>query len=54
MLMDSTPPSKDAIWQTELKMKMEQSVVYLLTLIHRNKHCLWVKGWKKIYQTNGT
>jgi hypothetical protein len=20
---------------------------------HRNKHWLWVKGWKKIYQANG-
>jgi exonuclease III len=23
-------------------------------LIYRNKHWLSVKGWKKIYQTNGT
>jgi exonuclease III len=23
-------------------------------LIDRNKHCLRVKGWKKIYQGNGT
>jgi exonuclease III len=22
-------------------------------LINRNKHWLWVKGWKKIYQANG-
>jgi hypothetical protein len=28
MLMDPTPPSKDTIWQTELKRKTQQSVVY--------------------------
>jgi hypothetical protein len=28
MPMDSTPPPKDTIWQTELKRKFQQSVVY--------------------------
>jgi hypothetical protein len=28
MLMDLTPPSKDTIWQTGLKRKIQQSVVY--------------------------
>jgi exonuclease III len=44
------PPSKDTIWQTGLKGKIQQSVVYR-RLIDRN----WfrVKGWKKIYQANG-
>jgi hypothetical protein len=26
--MDSTPPSKDTIWQTGLKRKIQQSFVY--------------------------
>jgi hypothetical protein len=48
ILMDSTSPSKDTIWQTGLKRKIQQSVVYkrhiLLTEINT--------GWK-IYQANG-
>jgi hypothetical protein len=28
LLMDLTPPSKDTVWQTELKRKIQQSVVY--------------------------
>jgi hypothetical protein len=28
MLMDLTLPSKDTIWQTGLKMKIQQSVAY--------------------------
>jgi hypothetical protein len=28
MLTDLTPPSKDTIWQTGLKRKVQQSVVY--------------------------
>jgi hypothetical protein len=28
LLMDSTPPSKDTIWQTELKRTIQQTVVY--------------------------
>jgi hypothetical protein len=28
MLMDLTPPSKDTDWQTGLKRKIQQSVVY--------------------------
>jgi hypothetical protein len=40
--MDSTPASKDTIWQTGLKRKMQQDT----HLIDRNKHWLRVKGWK--------
>jgi hypothetical protein len=50
--MDSTPPSKDTIWQTGPKKKIQQSVVYT-HLIDRNKHWLRVKDWKKIYPANG-
>jgi hypothetical protein len=48
--MDSTPPSKDTIWQTGLKNKIQECVVYRrpITLTDR------VKGWKKIYQANGS
>jgi hypothetical protein len=53
MLTDITPPIKDTVWQTGLKMKIQQSVVYRTHLIDRNKHWLRVKGWKKIYQANG-
>jgi hypothetical protein len=28
MLMNPTPPSKDTVWQTGLKRKIQQSVVY--------------------------
>jgi hypothetical protein len=28
MLMELTPPSKDTVWQTGLKRKIQQSVVY--------------------------
>jgi hypothetical protein len=28
MSTDPTPPSKDIIWQTELKRKIQQSVIY--------------------------
>jgi hypothetical protein len=48
-LMDLIPPSKDTIWQTGLKRKIEQET----HLIDRNKQWLRVKGWKKIDQTNG-
>jgi hypothetical protein len=51
--MDSTPPSKHINWQTGLKRKIQQSVVYkrpnLLTKMNRIDR---VKGWKKIYQAN--
>jgi hypothetical protein len=56
LLKDLIPPSKDTIWQTGLKRKIQQSVAYRSIkchLIDRNKHCLRVKGWKKIYQDNG-
>jgi hypothetical protein len=54
MLMDLTLPSKDTIWQTGLKRKI-QLVAYRrpLYVIDRNKHWLRVKGWNKIYQANG-
>jgi hypothetical protein len=54
MLTDLTPPSKETIWQTGLKRKIQQSVVYKEThLIDRNKHWLRAKFWK-IYQTSGS
>jgi hypothetical protein len=52
MLTDLTSPSKDTVWQTALKMKIQQSGVQETHLINRNKHWLRVKGWK-IYQVNG-
>jgi exonuclease III len=52
--MDLIPPSKDTIWQTRLKRKIQQFVAYReIHLIKRNKHWLRVKGWK-IYQANGS
>jgi hypothetical protein len=36
MLMDSISPSKDIVWQTGLKMKMQQSVV-------SQKQTLWTE-----------
>jgi hypothetical protein len=57
MLMDSVPPSKDTSWQTGIKREKEDPDNLLFTkkshLTDRNKHCLRVKGWKKIYQANG-
>jgi hypothetical protein len=48
--MDSTPPSKDNVWQNGLKRNTWQSIVYRRpVLFDRNKHWLRVKGWK-IYQ----
>jgi hypothetical protein len=54
MSMDSTPPSKDTIWLTGLK-KEDLTICCLqgTHLIDRNKHWLRVKGWKKMYQSNG-
>jgi hypothetical protein len=52
--MDLTPPSKDTVWQTGLKKEYPTKCCLQEThLIDRNKHWLWVKGWKKIYQANG-
>jgi hypothetical protein len=48
MLMDLTLPSKDNVWQTGLKRKIEESVAYRRPISWLN-----VKGWKKIYQANG-
>jgi hypothetical protein len=54
MLMDLTPPSKDTIWQTGLKRKIKQSLVYRRIIsLTGNKYWLRVKSWKKIYQANG-
>jgi hypothetical protein len=54
MLTDLTPPSKDTIWQTGLKRKIQQSAAYRRSISStKNKHWLKVKGWKKIYQTSG-
>jgi hypothetical protein len=35
--------------------KEDPTICYLqeIFLIDRNKHCLMVKGWKKIYQADG-
>jgi exonuclease III len=54
MLMDSTPPTKDTIWQTVLK-KENPTICCLQEthLVDRNKHWLRVKGWNKIYPANG-
>jgi hypothetical protein len=53
MLTDLIPPSKDTIWKTGLKRKIQQSVAYRRHIsINRNKHWLSVKGWKKMYQAN--
>jgi hypothetical protein len=52
MLMDLIPPSKDTVWQTGLKRKIQQSCLQETHLIERNKHWLRVKGWT-IYQANG-
>jgi hypothetical protein len=46
MLTDSTSPSKDIIWQTGLKRKIQQSVVYKKTISITER-------WKKIYQAIG-
>jgi hypothetical protein len=52
--MDSTHPSKDTFWQTGLKNEdLKIGCLQETYLIDRNKHWLWVKGWKTIYQTNG-
>jgi hypothetical protein len=58
MSTDSTSPSKDTVWQTGLKRKIQQSVVYRrpLSLTEKKKkttHWLRVRGWMKIYQANG-
>jgi hypothetical protein len=50
MLIDSTPPSKDPDWQTGLKRKTQQSVVYKKPILWQDTNtALRVK----IYQANG-
>jgi transposase len=45
MLMVSTPPSKDIVWQAGLKRKTQRFFVYKkIHLKNRNKHWLRVKG----------
>jgi hypothetical protein len=51
--MDSTPPSKDTVWQTGLKRKIWQCVVYKRPILLTEIKMLRVKDWKKIYQANG-
>jgi hypothetical protein len=53
MLTDLIPPSKDTVWQTGLKKKIQNFCLQENHLIYRNKHWIRVKGWKKIYQANG-
>jgi hypothetical protein len=49
MLMDLTPPSKDTVWKSGLKRKIQIVCCLQEThLIDRNKQWLRVKGWKKI------
>jgi hypothetical protein len=54
MLMDLTPPSKDTIWQTGSKRKIQQSVAYRRPISLTEKKLLREKGWKKIYQANSS
>jgi hypothetical protein len=51
MLMDSTPSSKAAFGKPDLKRR--SCCLQETYLIDRNKYCLRVKGWNKIYQVNG-
>jgi mRNA deadenylase 3'-5' endonuclease subunit Ccr4 len=53
MSVDSSPPSKDIIWQTIKKKDPTICCLQETHLIDRNKHWLRVKGWKKIYQASG-
>jgi hypothetical protein len=46
--MDLISPSKDTAWQTGLKRKIQQSVVYRRPISLTETHWLKVKGWKKI------
>jgi hypothetical protein len=48
MPMNSTPPSKDTIWQAGLKRKIQQSDVYKGPILLTEINWLRVKGWKKI------
>jgi hypothetical protein len=51
--MDSTPPSKDTVWQTGLERRSNNLLFTKDPPYYRNKHWLRLKDWKKIYQTNG-
>jgi hypothetical protein len=50
MLKDLIRASKDIIWQTALKRKIQQSVAYRKPISSTETR---VKGWKKIYQASG-
>jgi hypothetical protein len=52
MSVDSTPRSKDTIWQTGLKRKIQQYVVNKRPILLKEINWLKVKGRKKIYQAN--
>jgi hypothetical protein len=47
--MALTPLPKDTDWQTGIKRKTRMSILYKKPNF---KHCLSVKGWKKICQEN--
>jgi exonuclease III len=52
--MDSTQLSKDTIWQTGLKKKIQKICCVQEThFFDRNNHQLRGKGWMEIYQANG-
>jgi hypothetical protein len=53
MLMDATPPSKTVFGKLDKKEDPTISCLQETHHIDRYKHCLKVKGWKKIYQANG-
>jgi hypothetical protein len=53
MIRDSTPPSKDTIWQTGLKRKILVNLPWCLQeshIIDRNKHWLKSDGTEDVYR----
>jgi hypothetical protein len=52
MLMNSTSPPKDTIWETGLEKKTDNLLFTRDPPMDRNKHWLRMKG-RKIYQVNG-
>jgi hypothetical protein len=53
MLTDLIPPSKDTVWQTGLKRKIQQSIAHSRPIIDKNKHWLRMKVSRKVYQASG-